>query len=74
MFEFRHPDLSQAILFRLSYDLAFMMGVEWDDYGIVGELLGTNTFANEFIAYVDLSKIIRNGKGGNGQTISERMS
>ena len=50
------------------------MGVEWDDCGIVGELLGTKTFANEFIAYVDLSEIIRNGKSGNGPTISVRMS
>ena len=48
------------------------MGVDWDDCGVVAELLGTKTFANEFIAYADLSKLIENEKTGNGQTISVR--
>lgn len=51
---------------------AFIMGVDWDDCGVVAELLGTKTFANEFIAYADLSKLIENEKTGNGQTISVR--
>ena len=42
------------------------MGVDWDDCGIVGELLGTKTFANEFIAYLDLSHYIENAKENNG--------
>ena len=50
------------------------MGVDWDDCGIVGELLGTKTFANEFIAYADLSAIIKNDETGDGPTITVRSS
>ena len=47
------------------------MGVDWEDCGIVGELLGIKTFANEFIAYLDLSDYIKNAKEDNGgRTIS----
>lgn len=50
------------------------MGVDWDDCGIVGELLGIKTFANEFIAYSDLSVFIKNAKENNGgRTISVRL-
>jgi len=39
---------------------AYVMGVEWKDSFAVAELLGTKTFLNEFIAYEELSKLIRN--------------
>ncbi|XP_014668608.1 PREDICTED: sodium/nucleoside cotransporter 1-like [Priapulus caudatus] len=39
--------------------VAFLMGVEWSDCGIVGELLGTKTFINEFVAYDILGKYIQ---------------
>ena len=42
------------------------MGVDWQDCGIVGELLGIKTFANEFIAYADLSEYIKNAREDNG--------
>ncbi len=45
------------------------MGVDWEDSGIVGELLGIKTFANEFIAYADLSKYIKNANEDNGGRI-----
>jgi nucleoside permease NupC len=45
------------------------MGVDWEDCGIVGELLGIKTFANEFIAYADLSKYIKNANEDNGGRI-----
>ena len=44
------------------------MGVDWEDCGPVGELLGIKTFANEFIAYADLSVYIANAKENNGGT------
>ena len=44
------------------------MGVDWEDCGPVGELLGIKTFANEFIAYADLSVYITNAKENNGGT------
>ena len=47
------------------------MGVDLEDCGIVGELLGIKTFANEFIAYADLSEYIKNAREDNGgRTIS----
>jgi hypothetical protein len=47
------------------------MGVDWEDCGVVGELLGIKTFANEFIAYADLSVYIKNANENNGgETIS----
>ncbi|XP_028414649.1 solute carrier family 28 member 3-like isoform X2 [Dendronephthya gigantea] len=69
-----HPELSfKFICSWLLRPFAFIMGVDWDDCGIVGELLGIKTFANEFIAYSDLSVYIENAKKNNGgRTISER--
>jgi len=34
--------------------LAWVMGVEWNDAGTVGMLLGKKTILNEFVAYIDL--------------------
>ena len=36
------------------------MGVEWKDTFEVGKLLGIKTFLNEFVAYQDLAKLIKN--------------
>ncbi|CAB3989736.1 Solute carrier family 28 member 3 [Paramuricea clavata] len=69
-----HPELSfKFICSWILRPFAFIMGVDWEDCGIVGELLGIKTFANEFIAYLDLSEYIKNAKEDNGgRTISER--
>lgn len=40
--------------------LAYLMGVQWDDCGIVGELIGIKTFLNEFLAYGELSTYLKN--------------
>lgn len=40
--------------------VAYLMGVDWADAGLVGELIGIKTFLNEFIAYSDLSTYIKN--------------
>lgn len=36
---------------------AFIMGVDWSDSLVVGSLLGKKTVINEFVAYLDLSKL-----------------
>jgi len=36
--------------------IAWVMGVEWNDAGTVGMLLGKKTIMNEFVAYIDLVK------------------
>ncbi|ETN59423.1 sodium/nucleoside cotransporter 1 [Anopheles darlingi] len=52
-----------GLIFR---PLAFLMGVSWEDSGYVGEIIGTKTVINEFVAYERLGALIRN------QTISPR--
>jgi concentrative nucleoside transporter, CNT family len=37
--------------------IAWLMGVPWDESQKVGSLLGTKTVLNEFIAYIDMSKL-----------------
>jgi CNT family concentrative nucleoside transporter len=49
---FGHPDLSLGrILGVLLAPLAYLMGVPWPEAPFVGELLGTKTVLNEFLAY-----------------------
>ena len=40
---------------------AFLMGIPKEDIAAVGQLLGTKTVVNEFIAYADMSTMIANG-------------
>ena len=55
--------------------LAYIMGVEWNDAFEVGKLLGIKTFLNEFIAYQDLAKLIKNRENGlSGSKISVSAS
>lgn len=50
----------QLICSYLFYPLSFLMGVDAADRLVLGELIGTKTFLNEFVAYTDLSILIRN--------------
>lgn len=38
--------------------LAWVMGVPWKDAQLVGQLLGTKTVVNEFVAYLDMSNMV----------------
>jgi CNT family concentrative nucleoside transporter len=42
--------------------LAWAMGVPWEEAGKVGSLLGIKTVLNEFVAYVELEKMIAAGE------------
>ncbi|GFO50415.1 sodium/nucleoside cotransporter [Plakobranchus ocellatus] len=56
-----HPELSfEMICSYLFMPLAYLMGVEWKDAGVVAELIGIKTFLNEFIAYDKLAGFITN--------------
>ncbi|BAZ28708.1 Na+ dependent nucleoside transporter [Cylindrospermum sp. NIES-4074] len=50
------------ILSFIMAPVAWLMGVPWADCGQVGALLGKKTILNEFLAYVDLGKLIENQK------------
>lgn len=57
------PDISgapltlQRVLSWIMSPLALAMGVEWQDAGAAGMLLGEKTVLNEFVAYLDMIKI-----------------
>ena len=51
------PGDVQTILSLVFAPIAWLMGIQWADAGAVGNLLGTRLVLNEFIAYVELSKI-----------------
>ena len=40
---------------------AFLMGVEWQETLVVGSLLGQKTVLNEYIAYIDLTRVTKEG-------------
>jgi CNT family concentrative nucleoside transporter len=50
------PLTLERILGWFCAPIAWIMGVEWNDAGTVGMLLGKKTIMNEFVAYVDLVK------------------
>jgi len=51
----------QQIYAQVFRPFAFLIGVRWQDTAQVGELLGTKTLFNEFIAYQRLGGMIREG-------------
>ncbi|XP_072025646.1 solute carrier family 28 member 3-like [Amphiura filiformis] len=68
-----YPELSfELICSYVFMPLAYLMGADWEDCGIVAELIGTKTFLNEFVAYEKLSEYIDNRETGTGPTISMR--
>ncbi|XP_077120333.1 sodium/nucleoside cotransporter 2 [Ranitomeya variabilis] len=75
-----YPQLTlQLILSYIFMPVAFMMGVEWDEADLVGEMLGTKIILNEFVAYRMLADYKANRLegveewiDGSRQWISER--
>jgi CNT family concentrative nucleoside transporter len=50
--------------------LAWLMGIQWEECYIAGELLGYKLFANEFIAYQNLAEMQQNAE----TALSERTT
>lgn len=56
------PQLSLELIFGYLFaPLAFIMGVPWQDALTVGTMLGQKTIINEFVAYANLSEIVKPG-------------
>jgi len=51
----------QQILGAALAPIAWLMGIPWEDASKVGALLGIKTVLNEFLAYLDLAALIRDG-------------
>jgi CNT family concentrative nucleoside transporter len=49
----------QNLLGLILTPLAFLLGVPWRDAPELGSLLGTQVFATEFVAYLDLARLVR---------------
>ncbi|CAC5393511.1 SLC28A [Mytilus coruscus] len=67
------PMLSfQIICSYVLMPLAYLMGVDWKDAGLVGELIGMKTFLNEFLAYKELAGYMSNRMDCSGPHLSVR--
>lgn len=51
------PENIQTILSWVGRPIAWVMGVPWQDAGVVGGLLGTRTVLNEFVAFSQLGPL-----------------
>lgn len=66
------PGLSLEKIFGwLFAPLAFLMGVPWQDAGVIGSLLGQKTMLNEFVAYSQLAELVKPESGIQLQARSE---
>jgi len=54
----------ESILGYLMAPIAWVIGVPWQDATIVGSLIGQKIVINEFVAYLQLADIIKNGADG----------
>lgn len=56
------PSISlENILALAGYPIAFLMGVPLQDCWVVGKLIGVKTVLNEFVAYLQLADMLKNG-------------
>lgn len=51
------PESLQALFAIVLKPLAFIMGVRWEDAGLIGSLMGERMVINEFVAFIDLGKL-----------------
>lgn len=51
----------QGILGTLLAPVAWLLGIPWDDAGLVGRMIGVDFVLNEFVAYVELSEALAGG-------------
>lgn len=58
-----YPQVSlENLLAILGWPLAFLMGVPVQDCWVVGKLIGVKTVLNEFVAYLQLTDILKSGQ------------
>jgi concentrative nucleoside transporter, CNT family len=51
----------QMLLGKLFSAFAWAMGVPWEDIQAAGQLMGTKLVINEFVAYLDLAALLKDG-------------
>lgn len=63
------PMTLQRIFGLLMAPVVWLMGVPWSEAPAAGGLLGTKTILNEFIAYLDMSRMAPDALGGQSKVI-----
>ncbi|XP_069078442.1 sodium/nucleoside cotransporter 1 [Pleurodeles waltl] len=67
-----YPKLNlELILSYIFMPVAFMMGVQWNEAMMVGEMLGTKIILNEFVAYQKLSEYKNTRLSGEEEWIGD---
>ncbi len=67
---FGYPELRLETLFGVAgAPLAFLLGTPWEDCRVVGEMLGTKTVLNEFVAYMQLAAHMQAGTIVHGKSV-----
>ena len=59
----------EFILGSLLAPLSWLMGVEWQDAMLVGQLLGEKTILNEFVAYISLGEMTEASRFGSQKSV-----
>lgn len=58
-----HPEVSlEGLLAVVGWPIAWLMGVPTQDCWVVGKLIGVKTVLNEFVAYLQLTDILKSGQ------------
>ncbi|XP_039608790.1 solute carrier family 28 member 3-like [Polypterus senegalus] len=69
---FDYPQFSFSVICSYIFmPFSFMMGVDWNDSFLVGELIGYKTFFNEFLAYNKLAEMIKKRQAGGPEYSGE---
>jgi CNT family concentrative nucleoside transporter len=63
------PITLQRIFGTLMAPVVWLMGVPWSEAPVAGSLLGTKTILNEFIAYLDMSRLDADALGSHSKVI-----
>lgn len=63
------PITLQRILGALMAPVVWLMGVPWSEAPVAGSLLGTKTILNEFIAYLDMSRLAPDALSSHAKVI-----
>ena len=64
------PQLSLEFIFGyVGAPLAFLLGTPAEDVVAVGQLLGTKTVVNEFVAYLQLNSMMQSGAIVHGKSV-----
>jgi CNT family concentrative nucleoside transporter len=59
----------EAILGRVLAPVAWLLGVAWEDAGLIGRTIGVDFVLNEFVAYVQLSAALASGASADPRSL-----